>query len=143
MANKTRRILQHNIQSIRPTETREELYTCLSQNQIEIAILQEIWLKEGEPFILKNYNLISKRRTGGFGGVEILLLHDITYEEVELPDIAPIEAVAVRLKESTQINFVSVYLPPANRLTEEICTNLQRLFQFLNELKGETIVGPT
>lgn len=62
MAPNKIKIIQHNIQSIRPTDTREELYTFLMKNEIKIALLQEIWLKEGETFRIKNVEMVSKRR---------------------------------------------------------------------------------
>lgn len=142
MLNKTLRILQNNIQSIRPTDTREELYTSLVLNKINAALLQEIWLKKDEPFRIKNFNFITKRRKEGYGGVGILLEDTMQYEELDLPDVGPVEAVGVKILSGFDpINLISVYLPPTSRMTDEVKAGISKLFEFLGSIRGESIVG--
>lgn len=83
------KVLQSNIQSVRLTEKREELTFLLNQTQIELACLQEIWLKPEETFNIKGYNFVSKRRTEGYGGVGLLLRDDIEYEELNINSLLP------------------------------------------------------
>ncbi|XP_058811031.1 uncharacterized protein LOC131675919 [Topomyia yanbarensis] len=130
---------------MRPVEKREELYTNLVTNDISVALLQEIWLKEQEQVVIKKYNFVSKRREGGYGGVGILLRKGIQYKNLKLPNFGPLEAVGVEINQSVghqvkTINLLSVYLPPGNNLTETKKA-LQDIFTYLESLVGETIVG--
>lgn len=142
MSNKTLRILQNNIQSIRPNDTREDLFASLVLNEINAVLVQELWLREGEPFQLKNYKLVSKRRKEGYGGVEILLQEERQYEVLDIPDLGPVEAVGVRITGGFDpISLFSVYLPPNSRLTNEAKEGIENLFRLLEVLPGELLVG--
>lgn len=130
MSNKTLRILQNNIQSIRPNDTREDLFASLVLNEINAVLVQELWLREGEPFQLKNYKLVSKRRKEGYGGVGILLQEELQYEVLDIPDLGPVEAVGVRITGGFDpISLFSVYLPPNSRLTNEAKEGIENLFR--------------
>ena len=137
MACKKLNILQNNVQSIRPAETREELYRFLVENEIHVALLQEIWLKEKEHF-----RMASKRRNEGFGGVAVLVHEGLEYEEVSFPNLLPVEVVAVRLvKGFDPVTFVSVYVPPNREMHKECARKIEELFEALQDLDGEIFVG--
>lgn len=53
-------ILQVNIQSLRPLDTREELTVYLKREEIKIASLQETWIKPEEDYKIKGYKIIKK-----------------------------------------------------------------------------------
>lgn len=106
-------LVQHNITSIRPLETRKILQHFLNTNNIDIAILQEIWMKPNEDFKFNGYNFTKSVRINGYGGVGIITKKEIRYEEVKLPKLEPIEAVAIKtLNTLTEMIIISIYIPP-------------------------------
>ncbi|KAL9694548.1 hypothetical protein quinque_013833 [Culex quinquefasciatus] len=69
---------------------------------------------------MKNFKLVSKRRKEGYGGVGILLEEDFRYEEIDFPELGPMEVVGVKIK---------------------IRDSLTGFFEFLSDLEGECIIG--
>lgn len=140
--NKRIKILQSNIQSVRRTEKREELTFLLNQDQIEIACLQEIWLKPKENFRIKGYNFAGKRREEGYGGVGILLREDVEYEEVRMRSFHPLEVIGVKI---TNMQFpllvFSVYAPPDTNLTKELEKNLVEFLEMVDRRQEEVIIA--
>lgn len=142
MECKKLRILQHNIQSLRPTETREELSHFLTENSINLALLQENWLKKDEPFRIAHYRLESTRRNQGYGGVGILIHESLDYEILDLGDFLPIEVVGIKIvKGFNPISLISVYVPPGHTLSGETKTKIQELFQVAEHIRGEVLIG--
>lgn len=142
MANKPLRILQNNIQSIRPIDTRESLYTSFTKNMISAAILQEIWLKEGESFCFKSFKLISKRRKEGWGGVGVLLKSEAEYKQLEFAEYTHVEVVGVEvLSYGDPVKLVSIYVPPGRLPVQQVRTELTDLFGELNQLTGKVVIG--
>lgn len=136
------KILQNNIQSERPTNTREELHYYLKQNDVGIAILQEIWLKKDEHFRIANYRMESKRRNEGYGGVAVLVREDLQYEKVDLGCFLPVEVVAIKLtKGADPITIISVYVPPDRHSLQEIKEKIRLLFDEIEDLPGEVLIG--
>ncbi|XP_055594461.1 uncharacterized protein LOC129745417 isoform X1 [Uranotaenia lowii] len=145
MESKRLNIIQNNIQSIRPLEKREELYACMKKNDVDIAILQEIWLKRSENFQMKDFELISKCREEGYGGVGVLVRQGLNYQVLKTPEIFPIEMVGITIKLNKGnlkiMNVISIYLPPGGSLNTELKSKFERLFSFLENLTGEIVVG--
>lgn len=133
VACKNLNIFQNNIKSIRPKETREELLHYLKENDIAIAVLQEIWLKMDEHFRIPNYKIESKRRNAGYGGVEISIREDTLYETVDLGCFLPVEVVAITItKDFDPITGISIYgQGAADRNKRENRTNLYRIGRYL------------
>lgn len=142
VACKSLKVLQNNIQSVRPTQTREELYYYLKQNEIAIVLLQEIWLKKEEQFRMANYRMESYRRNAGYGGVAVLVREDIYYETVDIGCFLPVEVVAIKIsKQFAPITFTSVYAPPDRHMTNEVKEKIRLLFDAIEDLQGEIVVG--
>lgn len=115
MANVTRdlQILQYNINSIRPSETRSLLSNFLTKNKVDIAILSEIWLKPDEDIKFNGYNFPKITRSKGYGGVGLLVKNDLAFTEIKLPELNPIEVIAIKILNTIEpIIIFSVYIPP-------------------------------
>lgn len=140
MASKHLKMMQHNIQSIRPSDTREGLQYYMATQNIQVAILQEIWLKEKETFKLKNFSMFSKRRVEGHGGVGVLVRADLKGKQIKMPDLEWIEAVGVRIVDgSVPVSIFSVYIPDKNNRTA--IAELETLFGWMDQVNGEIVVG--
>lgn len=61
--------------------------------------------------------MVKKCRKEGYGGVALLISDDVDYEEVDLPDFYPIEAIAIETTKM-KMNFISisVYVPLDHKL---------------------------
>lgn len=135
------KILQNNIQSIRPCETREELSIFLNQNEILIASLQEIWITKNEKFNFKGYNFITRCREKGYGGVGLLIKEEVQYEELTINDLKPLEVIAARTKNlETNFTIFSVYVTPNRELCMEYTRKLKELFNLIEGMNGEVIL---
>lgn len=114
----------------------------MKENEIGIALLQEIWLKKDEYFRISNYRMESKRRNEGYGGVAVLVREDIHYERVELGCFLPVEVVAVKIKKNFDpITCISVYVPPDRNLLQETKEKIKMLFEEIEDLPGEIVIG--
>lgn len=134
--------LQNNIQSIRPTEKREELEYFLKAESIEIACLQEIWLKEGENFRIKGFQMASRRRAEGYGGVGILVKDGIEYDEIQTRSFLPIEIVGIRISNlEVPLQIYSVYVPPDSSLARQVETKISELFEEFERISEEVLIS--
>ncbi|XP_065091068.1 uncharacterized protein LOC135712034 [Ochlerotatus camptorhynchus] len=135
-------ILQHNVQSLRPVDTREELSQFLSENSVGVALLQEIWLRKEENFRLAHFRLESARRNQGYGGVGILVHETLDYETVQFEDLLPVEVVGVKItKGFFPLTLVSVYVPSGYSPLSEIRSKILELFEKLDNMDGEILIG--
>lgn len=142
MECKKLKILQNNVQSIRPMEAREQLHRFLGENEIHVALLQEIWLKKNEHFRLARYRMASQRRNEGWGGVGILVHESLEFEEIRMPHMLPVEVIGVKIiKGFDPGTFVSVYVPPNRELHKECVDKIKALFDTLEDMEGEIFVG--
>lgn len=114
------------------------------ENEIQIALLQELWLKNNEPFTMKNFELISRRREAGYGGVGVLIRQDLPSKEIDFPDLIPIEVVGVTVEQLAgfgKLNFISAYWPPSGNLTNDTKGKVEQLFAFIDGLEGESMIS--
>ncbi|XP_062539004.1 uncharacterized protein LOC134207299 [Armigeres subalbatus] len=104
-------------------------------NEVDIALLQEIWIKPEERIKIKGYNFYSIRRTEGYGGVGVLLHQDLIGEEVQLGTFNPIEVIAVKIKHGFDtLTVISIYVPPNHHLKRECCQKLKQLFDAVGKI---------
>lgn len=130
-------ILQHNIKTFQ--QNKELLFKFMYDNQVDIAMLSETWLKEK----LKNtssYTFVQNNRTDGYGGVGLIIKNNIHFKILNLPVLRAVEAVAIKtvnLKQNQVI--ISGYIPPRaqNSLVEE---DLNNIYTFLR-LEKNIIFG--
>lgn len=57
--------MQHNITSIRPSDTRKVLINFPNTNRIDIALLQEIWIKPNEEYKFAGFQFVKLLRNNG------------------------------------------------------------------------------
>ncbi|KAL9698186.1 hypothetical protein quinque_001627 [Culex quinquefasciatus] len=111
-------------------------------NEIHVALLQEIWLKQKEHFRMAHYRMASQRRNEGWGGVAVLVHESLEFEEIKFHNLLPVEVIAVKVvKGFDPITFVSVYVPPNRELHKECLGKIEKLFEELHDLNGEVLVG--
>lgn len=134
-------ILQNNINSIRPAANRSLLTVLLQQHKIDIAILSEIWIKQDENFNFSGYKFIKKCREKGYGGVGLLIRNEIDFTIVSLPNIHPIEAVAIKTNNTVNsLMIFSIYIPP-NIGNSQLKTQLLKLIDFIDKSNISTILA--
>lgn len=84
----------------------------LEGKNVNIYIVAETWLEEGDTLNFKNYAICEQSRRDGYAGVAICVKNNITFEKGALPDFEVIYAVALK---TTNLEFnlmiVSVYVP--------------------------------
>lgn len=134
------KFVQHNITSIRPSDTRKALKNFLSINNIDIALLQEIWIKPNEEYKFNGYKFVKLSRQNGYGGVGILVRNEITFQEFALPDLNPLETIAIKtLNTENQILIISIYIPPPPVRNQDIKEPLKKLIELIEQTKLPTI----
>lgn len=135
-------ILQNNINSIRPVSNRSLLTKLLQKHNVDIAILSEIWLKPDENFKFTGYKFIKKTRDNGYGGVAFLIKNEIAFQEIPLPDIQPVEAIAIKTTNTINpILFISIYIPPSPINNSQIRNPLSTLLNFIDQVNLRTVLA--
>ncbi|XP_062542480.1 uncharacterized protein LOC134210451 [Armigeres subalbatus] len=79
-------------------------------------------LAQREHFRMKNFELASKRRPEGYGGVGILIQQGMEFKNIRMPDFIILEAVGVKISNGGDpVNLISAYLPagPINQVTDD------------------------
>ena len=67
--------LQWNSRSIK--SNKNSLKNVLSENEMDIILLSETWLKPEDTIYFNNYNIVRQNRNDGFAGVAILIKKDV------------------------------------------------------------------
>lgn len=118
-------ILQINIRSIVPKKDILEHY--LEYNYIDIAMISETWLMPGTEILMKNYKVLTRSRSDGYGGVAILIHKNIKQSDCKQLKIGSIEIIESTIEiNSKNLKIISFYIPP------EISTrNLENAFKNL------------
>lgn len=132
-------IMQLNIKSI--NSSKNQLEHFISINNIDIAILSEIWLKPNSNFSIKNFKLVSSCRTNGYGGVAFLIKNDINFNSTSLNQLLPIEALQItttNLKDN--LNLITLYIPP-NINKNVIQSKFNSLINIFNNINNTLIAG--
>jgi hypothetical protein len=134
-------ILQNNINSIRPVANRSLLTHLLQLHKIDIAILSEIWLKPNEDYNFPGFKFLKSTRDRGHGGVAFLIKKEIHVQEIQLPNILPIEAIAIKTTNTViPLVFISIYIPP-NFNNTQLKNQLTDLFNFAQQNNQSTILA--
>lgn len=109
------KIIQINIRSLKSNLLFIE--SLLNKLDIDVAILCETWIKPNEIINIKNYNLFTKNRDDGFGGVAICVKQRLVAKETII-DYNPIEFLEVKIEINNLIyTFISLYIPPNIAIT--------------------------
>lgn len=135
-------ILQNNVTSIRPLDTRELIKNSLTQKNVDIAILSELWLKPEETYRFPGYKFLKEARPSGYGGVGFLIKNDIAIKEFKLPSLNPVEAIAIEtLNTSPKMLIVSIYIPPLPINNNDIKNPLKNLLDTIEKHNQPTILA--
>lgn len=128
------KIIQNNVTSIRPLDTRELIKNFLNKESIDVAILSEIWIKPEENFKFPGYKFVKEVRPLGYGGVGFLINNNLTFKKFELPTLNPIEAVAIETLNTTpNILIISIYIPPMPINNNDIKNPLKKLLDIIEQ----------
>lgn len=94
-----------------------ELFDYLLREKIDIALVTETWLKDGNNLYHSNYACFRLDRIHTTrGGVAILISKTLTYSVLPALSLEVIESIGVELilQDSTKLNVFSVYFPGGN-----------------------------
>ncbi|GJQ66389.1 hypothetical protein Trydic_g4413 [Trypoxylus dichotomus] len=92
-----------------------ELIDFLSSRNVDLVALSETKLAESWDLQLRGYSVVRKDGRYSQGGVAIAIRNTIPFQRIALPEPNSLEAVAIRLADSTVV--VSLYNSPRKRLT--------------------------
>ena len=114
----TLRLACWNANGVRGKE--EELVQFLSERGIDICLLKEPHLRDGESFRMANYVCHrNDRRTRG-GGTAILVRRGIDHHAVPISDLQQLETTAVQLNLGGRpVKLVAVYIAPDRPILDD------------------------
>lgn len=109
------KIAQFNVQSI--ISKKALLINFLFDNDIDICMLNETWLKSGSVFSIPSYNIVQQNGPDGHGGAAILIKNSFKYSIIQTPYFDFLQSTAIRLKTySGDLTLLCAYAsPPAQR----------------------------
>lgn len=93
----TIRIMTFNGRSIRSMENRAELCLFLINNNIDLGLVQETFLKENDKYYIPGYTVIRMDRDGIGGGLLILVRHGIKFTTIDEKQLAAFEHMTIKL----------------------------------------------
>lgn len=127
MINTFIRVCQYNIESL--NNKKPLLINFLTENDIDICLLNETWLKDTSKCRIPNYNLINQNGQNGRGGVAILVKSDFKYKILQLPFCDYLQTVAIVLQTSFgDFSVLCAYSPPRGRFK---CAKLKQIINTL------------
>ena len=104
------KICHINIKSIRNNKDTLEHY--IRENNIDIVMLNETWLKPNENININGYKSHVLNRKDGYGGVGFLVKNQISARPTIHPKYKPIEIIEIEFGNTTKYNLLSMYIPP-------------------------------
>lgn len=112
------KVLQWNAQSIRAHGVEFKKFIFDETDQYDVVCIQESWLKKGDNFKLKNYDIVRKDRLKlavngvGRGGVFTCVRRGLSYKVIDLKSQG-IEVLGVEIfnDDRTTITVVNIYNP--------------------------------
>lgn len=111
MAKSFIRISQFNVEGV--TNKKPLLINYLLENDIDICLLNETWLRDTSNFKIPNYNYIGQNGSNGRCGVGILVKSVLKYSFVPTPFYEYLQTTAIILKTSIgNLSVVCTYAPP-------------------------------
>lgn len=132
------KVVQINIHSLLNKKDILEIY--LEKNNIDAGLVCETWLKDSN-IQFKNYNIITRNRSDGYGGVAIIIRKDLNFDNIIQSNYDPIETIETQITwDNKQIKLISIYVNPRTKLAE-IETQFQKLLKDNDQLKYVLIGG--
>lgn len=131
--------MQHNVKSLRTNKDLLDHY--LQKNDIDIAILSEIWLKPEEQIRIKNYTIQQESRPHGYGGVAVVLRDHIRFSKKLNNSFSPIEFIEIETTNLIEnIKIISIYIPPRTSINH-IKSKFKLLLNTYNSCNNTLIAG--
>lgn len=132
------KILQHNIQSFRTNKNLIEMF--INTNLIDVCLFSEVFSFNEDDFRLKllNFNMVSKFRSDGYGGVAIAVRNNIKFKVTNFQSTADIKVITTTNLQPNFV-FVSVYFAPSLS-TQIFKDEINNLFTFC-ERQNNVIIG--
>ena len=136
-------ILQWNSRSINANKGSFEV--ALSDLKVDVATVNETWLKPNFNFTIANYFPVRADRLDGKGGVMILIKNNINYQVIPL--VSPsfhiqICGVRIKLSESFHLSIVTCYCSPRSYLTNNewllVLQSVPTPFLFLGDFNAHS-----
>lgn len=138
MQHKPLKILQLNIRSL--VNKRDILEHYLEQNKIDIAILCETWLKN-QSITFRNFQIKTRNRADGYGGVAIVVANNIRYSELNQKDYNVIESLELEIHSNNNIyKIISIYIRPQTP-HRDLVTNFKKLLEENRHTENLIIAG--
>lgn len=135
-------IAQHNVQSI--NRNKLQVINHLEKYNIHVYVASEIWNRPTDNFFLKNYTCLERCRADGYAGVALCFKNNITFDEVELPELVYVNAIAAATNNlNLNVTFVSVYVPAKKKDLPEgaLRRDLLILLRAVKNMKNVIIGG--
>jgi ribonuclease HI len=113
----------------------------LSENNVDIMILQETWLLPDQMPTISNYRLISHPHMSGYQGLALLIKNSIFFEEITAIDLESIEIMEAKVKLGAKsINLINIYIPHSIN-NSELGADIKALFNYATSLENALITG--
>lgn len=131
------KILQYNCQGL--LYNKDRITYHLINNNVDIAIFAEIFRWDNSNKIT-NYNIASKARSDGFGGVAIVLKKSINFRKVKYQtnqEIIIIETTNLK----PNLKIAAVYFPPNRIRQSTFDAEVKKLFNFFENEDNVLIAG--
>lgn len=107
------RISQYNIQSV--NSKKEQLINFLNNENIDICLLNETWLKDHQRFSIPGYNFYNKNSINSHNGVAILIKPYLKYNILDTRFYEDIQTIALSVSSAIgKITILCVYCPPTS-----------------------------
>lgn len=104
------KILQLNTRSLKANKISIE--ALLINENVDVGIFCETWIKPNEEVKISSYNVFSKTRDDGYGGVAIVTKTNLNAVEINT-DFNPVESIEVKINiKNVDYSFLSLYIPP-------------------------------
>lgn len=105
------RIAQYNVEGL--LNKKPLLLDFLSENDIDICLLNETWLRENSVLRIPNYHFVGQNGDNGRGGVGILIKEDFKYTVIPTPYYDFLQTVAINLQTNVgNLSILCAYAPP-------------------------------
>ncbi len=123
-------IMHWNCHSIK--NKKQEFTHFLSENNIDVALLSETFLKPGKAFNIPNYITVRNDREKGYGGgTAIIIKNNIKFDIRQTEQMKNVEATSITVysNENKPCNLSAVYKPPDNEL---LPSDLDKIFNSIH-----------
>lgn len=133
------KLMQINIRSL--YNKKDILENYMEVNKIDIGLICETWIKDKVNISFKNYVLLDRARSDGYGGVALLINKRLKFKESREIICAPLEYIkAIIYTDSHEYHLVSFYAKPQITSTE-LTEGFKKIFRENNNAKNLVIAG--